>query len=661
MSNFPKLIPKYPLGSDLVVIDTVYRYGRRDEETGSYSKDFMTILYKDNITKQKGITFIEEPEYFYYVLKDEVETPSYRKFFETKDHLKQVICKYNSLTKSIAQSIGELDYYNKQIKIDRRATNAYFQQNTRVFESDIPITDFYRMRFAEQYKNTETPITRAYLDIEVDNKLSDTPFPTDGNCPINAVSYLDHDKKELTTFLLNQSDINPLIQPFIDSFDNDSFNQEFMKLLTDTLGGQDKVEYYQLQNLKTRVLMYDDELVMLNDLFGYINHEQPDFVLAWNMAFDIPFIIDRIKRLGVDPKEIICPQNIPAKYKRCSYNIDQRAVATEFAEKGDYADITSYSVYLDQLIQFASRRKGRAKFRSYSLDSIGDEVAGVRKLDYHDIAANIQDLPYNDYRTFVKYNMMDVIVQYCIEFKSEDIPYIFNKALLNGTQYRKVHRQTVYLTNRASIMFKGFGDFVLGNNNNKYKDHSNVKSYEGAFVAEPTKVADSIKDNINGRPIMRASNAVDFDFTRLYPSIQQEYNMAPNTLIGYIQIPSTIYENENAINNPMYTRSGQFIEDLTSDNPLECMHRWFHLANFKEMYGDILEYFNTVEIPFYPVKNEILPYDPQYHTNNQRPLVNAMRIGEMSHSIDGMVILDHPNLSEEQKNELDIKFKRRLV
>ena len=460
---------------------------------------------------------------------------------------------------------------------------------------------------------------------------------------------------------MNQSDINPLIQPFIDSFDNDSFNQEFMKLLTDTLGGQDKVEYYQLQNLKTRVLMYDDELVMLNDLFGYINHEQPDFVLAWNMAFDIPFIIDRIKRLGVDPKEIICPQNIPAKYKRCSYNIDQRAVATEFAEKGDYADITSYSVYLDQLIQFASRRKGRAKFRSYSLDSIGDEVAGVRKLDYHDIAANIQDLPYNDYRTFVKYNMMDVIVQYCIEFKSEDIPYIFNKALLNGTQYRKVHRQTVYLTNRASIMFKGFGDFVLGNNNNKYKDHSNVKSYEGAFVAEPTKVADSIKDNINGRPIMRASNAVDFDFTRLYPSIQQEYNMAPNTLIGYIQIPSTIYENENAINNPMYTRSGQFIEDLTSDNPLECMHRWFHLANFKEMYGDILEYFNTVEIPFYPVKNEILPYDPQYTANNQRPLVNAMRIGEMGHGIDGMVILDHPNLSEEQKNELDIKFKRRLV
>ena len=79
------------------------------------------------------------------------------------------------------------------------------------------------------------------------------------------------------------------------------------------------------------------------------------------------------------------------------------------------------------------------------------------------------------------------------------------------------------------------------------------------------------------------------------------------------------------------------------------------------MYGDILEYFNTVEIPFYPVKNEILPYDPQYTTNNQRPLVNAMRIDETECGIDGMVVLDHPNLSEEQKNELDIKFKRRLV
>ena len=64
MSNFPKLIPKYPLGSDLVVMDTVYRYGRRDEETGSYSKDFMTILYKDNITKQKELPLSKNPNIF---------------------------------------------------------------------------------------------------------------------------------------------------------------------------------------------------------------------------------------------------------------------------------------------------------------------------------------------------------------------------------------------------------------------------------------------------------------------------------------------------------------------------------------------------------------------------------------------------------------------
>lgn len=660
--KFQQLIPKYPNGYDLVIIDSIYRYGTKDPKTNKYVSDFMTLLYKDNNTGNKELTFIEKPKYSYYVLKDNIPTPTYREFFTKMENVDQVTCTYKDLTKSIAEKVGELKLYetmnNTENYSDKREARDHFQQNLRIYEADIPITDFYRMRFAEQYKNTETHTTRAYFDIEVDGKQSPNSFPSNGDCPVNAVSYLNHDKKELTVFVLDQSDINDTCKKFVSQFDNDRFHNEFMNLLVDVIGGPDKLKYYELDQLQTRILIYKDELTLLSDLFGYINYEKPDFIMAWNMAFDVPFLIGRLTNLGVDPKDIICPQDVPNKYKRCSYYIDKRDVATDFAEKGDYADITSYSVYLDQLIQFASRRKGRAKYRSYKLDDIGNEVAGVRKLDYSDIASNVKDLPYADFDTFVKYNMIDVIVQYCIEFKSEDIPYVFNKAILNCTQYRKVHRQTVYLTDRASIMFKEFGNFVLGNNNNKYKDHSNIQSYEGAYVADPTKFADSAKDVVNGKPIMRASNAVDFDFTRLYPSITQEYNMAPNTLIGYINIPHPIYDGENSINNPKYTRSGQFIEDMTSDNPLEAMHRWFHLANFKEMYSDIIEYFNTVEVPFYPIKDNLLGYDIIY-TSNKNKLVNAISIMSPE-EIENMKKKAEP-LSQDQKDKLDIKFKRRLV
>lgn len=630
--NFDQLIPSYPLGSDLVILDATYHFPNKQQVESYngvktvYTPDTMTIVYKDNTTGKKGIEVIENPKYVFYMLKNNIPTPNYDMFFTDMKNLDEITCRYRDINKAIAEKLDQYegttkytDLYKKNVRDGNYKANMEFQKSRRVFGSDIPINDFYRMRFAEQYKNTETPVSRAYLDIEVDVKLSPTDFPTNGNCPINAISYFEHDTKRLFTFLLNQRDVNPKSNEFCTTVDNREFNEEFKGFLNETLGSE-KVKDFKLENIQTKVLTYDNELTLLKDLFGYINYTKPDFLMVWNMSFDIPFIIDRILALGGNPKEIMCIHDISPLYENCNYVVDSDH--EDFSTKGDYADITSYTVYLDQLIQFASRRRGGAQYRSYSLDYIGNEMAGVQKLHYENIAANVMELPYNDYRTFVKYNMMDVLVQYCIEFKADDILYVFDKALLNCTEYKKVHRQTIYLSNRATIMFKNFGDYVLGNNLNKFKPKPTVK-YEGAYVADPCKFGDKYKDKVNGVPIMRASNAIDFDFTRLYPSITQEYNMAPNTEIGYIKIPNKIYEAENATHNEKYTRSGQFIEDMTSECDIEFAHRWFNLASFKEAYADIIEYFNTEESPFYRLVNDDLLPKQVYNKHPSRRKVIA--------------------------------------
>lgn len=630
--NFDQLIPSYPLGSDLVILDATYHFPNKQQVESYngvktvYTPDTMTIVYKDNTTGKKGIEVIENPKYVFYMLKNNIPTPNYDMFFTDMKNLDEITCRYRDINKAIAEKLDQYegttkytDLYKRNVRDGNYKANMDFQKSRRVFGSDIPINDFYRMRFAEQYKNTETPVSRAYLDIEVDVKLSPTDFPTNGNCPINAISYFEHDTKRLFTFLLNQKDVNPKSNEFCTTVDNREFNEEFKGFLNETLGTE-KVKDFKLENIQTKVLTYDDELTLLKDLFGYINYTKPDFLMVWNMSFDIPFIINRILALGGNPKEIMCIHDISPLYENCNYIVDSDH--EDFSTKGDYADITSYTVYLDQLIQFASRRRGGAQYRSYSLDYIGNEMAGVQKLHYENIAANVMDLPYNDYRTFVKYNMMDVLVQYCIEFKADDILYVFDKALLNCTEYKKVHRQTIYLSNRATIMFKNFGNYVLGNNLNKFKPKPTVK-YEGAYVADPCKFGDKYKDKVNGIPIMRASNAIDFDFTRLYPSITQEYNMAPNTEIGYIKIPNKIYEAENATHNEKYTRSGQFIEDMTSECDIEFAHRWFNLASFKEAYADIIEYFNTEESPFYRLVNDDLLPKQVYNKHPSRRKVIA--------------------------------------
>ena len=251
--------------------------------------------------------------------------------------------------------------------------------------------------------------------------------------------------------------------------------------------------------------------------------------------------------------------------------------------------MSSYSVFIDQMIQFASRRKQTA-FRSYKLDYIGQYVANVRKYDYSNITTNLVKLPYLDYETFVLYNIVDTIVQVCIESRTGDTNYLFSKCLMNNTKYAKAHRQTIYLRNRAEKSFRTENDkvYVIGNNINAI--NTPTDTFKGAFVADARKITDFSKKRINGVPVMLFDNLVDYDYKSLYPSTMRQMNMAPNTIFGFIDIPDKVFDNENRYGLDRFVRGGSFLEDLQSHVFLEFGSRWLGLADYAQLYEDIKEY-----------------------------------------------------------------------
>lgn len=644
------LIPGYPVGSDITIMDARYHYPRKDEQTGKWSKDTMTIIYKDNKTGKKKQYTIYEPKYTYYFCPQD---PGYHRFFLKKNQLVPITCKYRELMKSMAEQIGALDVFYDNIKSGNRKENTKLFRDRRFFESDIPINDYYRMMFTEEYKNDICKVSKAFLDIETDIIDIKGRFPLPGECPINAVSYLDFDSKHLVTFLLDDPNRkNAKLDLFKKNLNQKKLNNDVKNLVAYALGGEDRLRNYQLDELTTEVVMYTDEIKMLVDLFRYINSQRPDFILAWNMGFDVPYIIERIRKLGYDPAQIMSDPDFTLKvanYVRDDENYN------EPEKRKDFADISSYSIYLDQLIQFASRRKGQSVYTNMKLDYIGDKVAGMRKLDYSDICTDLADLPYMDYETFVKYNMCDVIVQYCIEFETEDVEYVFAQAIMNATEYKKVHRQTTYLANRAVMRFKAYGNYILGNNDNKFQPKPTDK-YDGAFVSDPLNVSYKPKKKIYGLPVMVADNSIDFDYTSLYPSITRQLNLAPNTLIGKIVIPERIYAGENSLHNPKYTRASEFAENLLSDNFIEFMHRWFGLGSFEEVYQDILEYYSKYEYPMNVLSNSV------YH----QPLQVVQVFDDKSDKLMNVVEIIDPNrnmktvdtLTPEQEEKINKMFNR---
>lgn len=583
------LIAGYPEGSDISILNASYHYAIKNPNTGKYLKDFMVLSYKDNITKQKNHQIIYEPTYEFYKANDNIQL-EYNRLYIEKEKVHLVECKYSDLEKTIAEMTGNLDFFYENINSGNRRANRALHTIPSIFGSDANIEDHYRARFARAYKNEVYPVDKAYFDIEVDTKYMRGDFPEMGECPVNAVSYIDDKTHTVNVFLLRNEN-NNLIQEFEENLYTDErmialFN-ELQEFIIENVGGREKAEKFDLLDLEFNFMFFDEEVDLLVTLFRVINKNSPDFMLAWNMAFDVPYIIERCNTLGLDPAVVLSAANYVEKYAK--YFIDEQH-KNEYELRGDYYDIAADTVYIDQLVQFASRRKGQSAFPNFKLDTAADIITkgAVRKLDYSHITTNITDLPYLDYKTFVFYNIMDTVAQKCIEKTVEDVDYIYMTAINNDTRYSKCHRQTVYLANKARKYFYDMG-YILGNNCNTGES----VPYMGALVGDPTHNSDYAKLKQDGETYNIVDNCDDFDFKALYPSTTRENNMASDTIVGKILITDPVHKYENPYHEDMYDRGGQYVEDLITGNSLEFGRRWLHLANFRELIQDVNEYFQT--------------------------------------------------------------------
>lgn len=607
-------IKGYEPGANITIINALYHKSVKDKETGKWGKDSIDIVFKDLDTGEKKFVNIIEPEYTYYIANANVPI-SHNLFFIEKEKVHPITCKYRQILHSIAKETGNLDWYFDNLRCGNYKENDKLLNLPNVFNADMNIEDYYRKEFDKTYKNESYEIDKVFFDIEADTKSIGGRFPEPGECEVNAITLIDDSvgHKHVYTLLLENFN-NPLIEQFKKT---PNLTEEVKEFVKEKCGGYKQWIRFGLDKFDYSIMFYDSEIEMLTDFFKAINQIKPELCLAWNIAFDLPYLIERIKKLKYDPAKIICHPDMPVK--ECWYFIDQRAKV--FEERGDYSCVSGYTVYLDQLILFASRRKGqkKGKITQYKLDFIGQIIAGVRKLSYAHICSRLCDLPYMDYKIFVFYNIMDTIVQLCIDRKTGDVSYIFNSLLFNSTRYAKIHRQTVYLVNRGIMDFWDYG-YIMGNNINK---HNPKVKFAGAFTADTTKISPKNKLKINGRPIEIMPNCDDFDYKALYPSILHENNMAPNTISAKVLLPETVYDQENRFNNPYFDRSVWFIEDLTSGNDMIFCSRYLGLANYEQMFEDIWTYYSTI-------KNPVRRYARSYDIDTHKRYMCRIRVDDGS-------------------------------
>lgn len=515
--------------------------------------DYLYIIWRDLKTQEKFMQCVPEPKMDIYFEKPELRTHAYNKNYEKIENLDKKTVKFKDIIYAIADDMGEEGRRYLNNAFQTRNYNAINNMllYPYVYGADYDVASWYRIQWLRTFDNNlPKKLHKGFLDIEVDG-LEVPGMPSAKDCPINAMTLIDEWDKTVYTFILTDREFvpkdtthmteeqkkkeNERFQMYQNMYKSQKYMRENTDELIDKLHSMFDESYGELEY---KLYFYSDERKMLVHFFQLINQLKLDFIGIWNISFDIPYIIDRLEYLGLDPKEVICHPDFPAK--KCYFKAD--LVNHDIKNKSDNFLLTGYTVFYDQMELYASIRKGASELRSYRLNVIANKELKDSKLDYSE-DGDIKTLPYTNFEMFIIYNIKDVLLQMGIERRTTDFDTLYVSSYKNATAYDKVFRQTVKLRNVQYLSFLNQG-LIPGENINIYnKEENKVISkdeeeededdddFEGALVADP-QYNGYVGVELYGRPSNNVfNNAIDFDMSSFYPSSIFAMNIDPSTLI----------------------------------------------------------------------------------------------------------------------------------
>lgn len=539
------------------------------------------LVLKDVRTGEKRLMTIRKPSYIYYIVKegfrDYTHIPSHKPLSVVEPRT----ARFSQITKDIAEVAGpEMMQLYKQCMKNNFSQASNMHKWPYVLGSDINWNSYARIQWILHYHNPsiDMNVTKSFLDIEVDT-INIAGFPEPGQCPINAVTICDEHGGTVYTFLLRTSG-NPLIEEFEKKID--SVKEKCHQLFDETYGVMDY-----------RIFMFDMEIDLIASVFSVVNDLKRDFCLIWNMSFDIPYIIARIKELGYDPAEIMCHKDFHDKW----VNYRRDMMATDFKKRNDKFSMASYTQFMCQMVNYIKLRKGESEIKNLQLNSIGWKELKDTKIDYSE-EANIKTLPYIDYEKFVIYNIKDTLLQMGIERKTKDTDNVFSLALINATPYENAFSQTILLRNYAYMSYFEQG-YIIGNNRNTGnqepqkplnpladEDEDNEDTFAGGLVCDPLLNDYVGVVNFGKRSKYIFRDVIDFDYESLYPSIIRSHNINRETMIGKLFVNGFGHLNPNPLDT-LYDQGRAFMESYLAKDWTDFGRRYFNLGSTLDILKEI--------------------------------------------------------------------------
>ena len=556
-----------------MLIDVQYarKKGRGDDSLN----DYIYLIWRDLDTGEKHMSYAENPTVPIYFEKEKSRDYHLNRKWEYKKRLKRKVVKYRDIVPAIAEEAGEKAVEN--LKNAYRLRN--FSELNNFFRypysygADYDPRFFYHYFWLTGFKNEkQSYVTKGFSDIEVDLTNSANKFPENGLHAVELITLVDPQDKRSYTFILRGM---PFIPRNIDpdnpyevekenerKADYDEKNRQQEEFLKD-LDGFEKELHENFDDLygkfEYKFYVYDDERKLLTDYFNLVKILKLDFMLFWNMSFDVPYMWDRAKLLGMDPVQLYTHPDFPNREARFIKDGNPKHKGV-IKLSGDCFVATGYTVWHCQERLYAQIRKGEPELKSYKLNDIAKKEIDDSKFDYSE-EGNLRKFACHNYRKYVLYNIKDVLLQYGIERRTDDVDNYWSMSYLNCTPYQDVFKQTAVLRNLQYFYYE-LQDVIPGNNVNKlnfqekerikrklkqnlgdaYEDDDDDKKAEGAVVGNPLLVNPFGMELYGKRSNHCFLYSVDMDMTAFYPHTNISHNIDELCLYFRVSCPVSTFD-----------------------------------------------------------------------------------------------------------------------
>lgn len=522
-------------------------------------KGKFVIVYRDETGKHWYS--VKDPSISFFVSRKPDRFP---KSFVKQTEVEEVTVPYNNLFSEIASITGK---ENELSQAGRNPYNHRFLHGSlNVHGTDVNIEDKLIADFLDENEDNYEyhDLHKVFYDIEVDSiEIEGFPEPEDALCPVNLIQLFDPKSMRVFVFILRNEE-NPLIQEFENNFK--SHQKELLEYF------REKTKLAELKAIK--FAFFDDEIDVITSFFDVLHTISPDYAAAWNCAFDLETLQNRIINLGYDPEEIMCDPELP--FRKVYLSIDKKCV--EYSESRSYYEISSKINFTDSMINYAKIRKGSGKKDSYALDAIAIEELG-EDAGKEDIEGDMKRFPYLNFFQFVKYGIQDVIILHQLEVQNKDIDLLHSFVEITRTRIHKVLTKTISLRN---VVQKYLHDTGYELSNNKNADYSpyrkNKEKFAGAYVLETSKMNNVGTNLLTKRSNLVFDSIVDFDLSSMYPSIMLCYNIEQSVQIGKITFNKQLLPKKFANKD-----EEEFCEDYVERDLVNFASKWFGFPDYNEV------------------------------------------------------------------------------